>query len=62
MSKRNEGDKRKDTEKLEEFFKKNKQEIEKTIDKAKKDKDEEPGGNLSWPPDDLAARRNLKDE
>jgi hypothetical protein len=62
MSKRNEGDKDKDFEKLEEFFNKNKKQIEKTIDQAKEDKDEEPGGNMSWPPDDLAARRNLKND
>lgn len=50
------------SEKLDDFFRKNKTAIKKALKKDNKLATEEPSGKMSWPPDDLAARRNLKDE
>ncbi len=62
MSRDKTGSKKTAIEKLDEFFQKNKANIKKTLKKGKKLANEEPSDKMSWPPDDLAARRNLKDE
>jgi hypothetical protein len=49
-------------EKIDKFFQDNKADIKKNLKKGKKHAKVEPSDKMSWPPDDLAARRNLKDE